>query len=77
MKVFGIVIIFLGIIVAYIGITGSQHRVMDIIKGINLSGSDSGGSQSTGTKSSNPGGTNTGASTTNPGGKDTGTPVLA
>lgn len=41
MKVTGLVVILLGIIVVYIGITGSQHRIMDIIKGIHLSGSGS------------------------------------
>lgn len=38
MKVLGIVVILLGIIVVYIGLTGSQHRIMDILKGIHLSG---------------------------------------
>jgi hypothetical protein len=41
MKVTGLVVILLGIIVVYIGITGSQHRIMDIIKGVHLSGSGS------------------------------------
>jgi hypothetical protein len=54
MKATGIVVILLGVVIIYIGITGSQHRVMDILKGIHLSGSGSAGSQSTGTKSSPP-----------------------
>jgi len=45
MKVTGIVVILVGIVVVYIGITGSQHRIMDIIKGIHLSGSGSSGNQ--------------------------------
>lgn len=36
MKVFGIIVIALGLVIAYIGITGSQHRIMDIIKGVHL-----------------------------------------
>ncbi len=31
MKVLGFAIIILGIVIAYIGITGSQHRVMGIL----------------------------------------------
>jgi hypothetical protein len=40
-KVMGIVVIMLGLVIAYIGITGSQHRIMDILKGVHLSGSGS------------------------------------
>lgn len=36
MKVFGVVVLVLGFVVMYIGITGSQHRIMDILKGIHL-----------------------------------------
>lgn len=36
MKVFGIVIVALGLVIAFIGITGSQHRIMDILKGVHL-----------------------------------------
>jgi hypothetical protein len=35
MKVLGFVIIVLGIVCAYIGITGTQHNVMAILKGTN------------------------------------------
>lgn len=42
MKVFGFVIVVLGLAIAYIGITGSQHRVMDIIKGIHLGSAGTG-----------------------------------
>lgn len=38
MKVFGFFIVILGIVVAWIGITGSQHRVAAIIKGVHLTG---------------------------------------
>jgi hypothetical protein len=31
-RVLGFAVIMLGVIIAYIGITGSQHRVMNIIK---------------------------------------------
>jgi hypothetical protein len=40
MKVFGIVVVVLGLAIAYIGITGSQHRIMSILKGVHLSGSE-------------------------------------
>lgn len=36
MKVFGVVVLVLGFVVMYIGITGSQHRIMDILKGVHL-----------------------------------------
>jgi len=35
-KVFGVVIVVLGFIVVYIGITGSQHRILNILKGVHL-----------------------------------------
>lgn len=35
MKGIGFLILILGLIVVYIGISGSQHRIMDIIKGTN------------------------------------------
>lgn len=41
MKVFGFIILALGVIIAYIGITGSQHQVMAIIKGVHLQGGSS------------------------------------
>lgn len=34
MKVVGFIVIMLGLILAFIGITGSQHRIMNIIKGV-------------------------------------------
>lgn len=42
MKIFGFIILALGVIIAYIGITGSQHQVMAIIKGVHLQGGNSG-----------------------------------
>lgn len=40
MKVLGFAVIAMGIIVAYIGVTGSQHRVMGIILRTNPKPSD-------------------------------------
>jgi hypothetical protein len=52
MKVLGFAVIMLGVIITYIGITGSQHRVMEIIR--NAAGGH--GEQEGGGKKINPSG---------------------
>lgn len=64
MKVMGFAIIVLGLVMIYIGMTGSQHNIMAIIKngpaaagGQNINTSGSSGSTSTGNNSGSSGGT--------------------
>jgi hypothetical protein len=36
MKVFGFFVVIAGLVIAWIGITGSQHRIAAIIKGVHI-----------------------------------------